>query len=314
MSPALRLRGVRKAYGSVQALDGLDIEVPRGVVCGLVGPNGAGKTTAFGIVGGVLRADAGEVDLLGAGRFDPRVHAGRVTLLPQDCELNPHTAVEDLLVFYGRLQGLSKTEANRDAARSLELVDLSDRRRMRVKQLSHGMRRRVAVAQAFLGDPDLVLLDEPNSGLDPTQVIRLRELFQAQSGRRTLIISSHVLHELQATCDFVVMMDKGVCTLSGPLDEVTRVGQRVTIHIEGEAPLEALRAALPDAQIEQERESIVVLGPPRTGVAELNARALRVLLDHDVPIESVERGQSLEARWLDTRDTASKVRPAPTDG
>ena len=304
MRPALRLRGVRKAYGSIQALKGLDVEVPRGVVCGLVGPNGAGKTTAFGIIGGVLKPDAGEVDLLGAGPFDPRAHAGRVTLLPQDCELNPHTAVEDLLVFYGRLQGLSRADARRDASRCLDLVDLSDRRRMRIKQLSHGMRRRVAVAQAFLGSPELVLLDEPTSGLDPTQVIRLRELFQAQSGQRTLIISSHVLHELQATCDHVVMMDEGICTLSGSIEEVTRVGQRVTVHVRGEVPLQALRETLPEATIEQHGELLVIHGPPGATVSELNARALRLLLDHEVPIEAVERGQSLEARWLDTRAEA----------
>lgn len=303
MSPALKLSGVSKRYGSIQALSSLDLEVPRGVVCGLVGPNGAGKTTAFGIVGGVLRPDAGEVDLLGAGPFDPRIHAGRVTLLPQDCELNPHTAVEDLLVFYGRLQGLSRAEAARDATQCLDLVDLLDRRRMRIKQLSHGMRRRVAVAQAFLGQPELVLLDEPTSGLDPTQVIRLRELFKSQSGQRTLVISSHVLHELEAACDHVVMMDAGVCTLSGSLEEVTRVGQRVSIQIHGEAPLEALQAALPDARIDFDRGRVVINGPAGTAVSEINASALRVLLDEGVAIESVERGQSLEARWLDTRNS-----------
>jgi len=304
---ALRIKGLRKAYGSVQALRGLAIDVPKGVVCGLVGPNGAGKTTAFGIIGGVLKPDAGEVDLLGAGRFDPAVHAGRVTLLPQDCELNPHTAVEDLLVFYGRLQGLSRARAHKDASRCLELVDLADRRRMRIKQLSHGMRRRVAVAQAFVGDPELVLLDEPTSGLDPSQVIRLRELFQAQRGQRTLIISSHVLHELQATCDHVVMMEAGVCTLSGSIDEVTRIGQRVTIRIQGDAPLAALRAALPEVQIAEEPGTLVLIGPVGVSSTELNKVALRVLLDHEVPIEAVERGQSLEARWLDSRKQATEA-------
>ena len=300
MSSALRIAGVHKAYGSIQALRGLDIDIPRGVVCGLVGPNGAGKTTTFGIVGGVLSPDRGEVSLLGDGPFDPATHRGRVTLLPQDCELNPHTSVRDLLVFYARLQGASRQDARRDADRCLELVDLHERASHRIKQLSHGMRRRVAVAQAFLGEPELVLLDEPTSGLDPTQVIRLRELFRDQRGQRTLIISSHVLGELEATCDFVVMMEQGRCVLSGTMEEVTQVGERVAIRIVGAPPLDALA----DLDVQVDGDLLVVTGQPGTPVHELNARILAILLEHGVGVEEIRRGQSLEQRWLSARDNA----------
>lgn len=302
MSSALRISGVTKAYGKIQALRGLDIEIPRGVVCGLVGPNGAGKTTTFGIVGGVLGQDSGEVSLLGAGPFDAAVHRGRVTLLPQDCELNPHTSVRDLLVFYARLQGAGRAEAREDADRCLELVDLSDRAGMRIKQLSHGMRRRVAVAQAFLGSPELVLLDEPTSGLDPAQVIRLRDLFREQRGKRTLIISSHVLSELEATCDYVVMMEQGRCVLSGTMEEVTRVGERVEFVLAGEAPIEAIQRVVPEAVLSVSEDGLVVTGQPGTPVHELNAKVLRVLLDAGVGVQEIRRGQSLEQRWLDARE------------
>jgi len=168
---ALSLRGVDKAYGKTTALRGLDLDVPAGALVGLIGPNGAGKTTAFGIVGGTVRPDAGRIDVLGAGPFDPAQHAGRVGLLPQDSELNPHTPVRDLLRFFGRLQGLGRRQAEVEADRVPTLVELRERAGSKIRQLSHGMRRRVAVAQALLGSPELVLLDEPTSGLDPDLVV-----------------------------------------------------------------------------------------------------------------------------------------------
>ncbi len=300
MSFALRLTGVKKAYGRNQALAGLDLEIPKGVVCGLVGPNGAGKTTTFGVVGGVLEPDEGSVDLLGLGPFDPALHGGRVTLLPQDCELNPHTSVGDLLVFYGRLQGMSRDRARKEAERCLDLVDLGERRQHGIKQLSHGMRRRVAVAQALLGEPELVLLDEPTSGLDPDQVVRLRDVFRAQRGQRTLIISSHILSELEAACDFVVMMELGRRVLQGSMEEVTRVGHRVTYVHRGELDLGALRGALPDLSVELDGV-LVVQGPPGVEVGAINRAVLPWLLAHDVEVLEVRRGQSLEQRWLDER-------------
>ncbi|HEY8430680.1 MAG TPA: ABC transporter ATP-binding protein, partial [Sandaracinaceae bacterium] len=214
---ALRLAGVRKRYGRTVALDGVDLDVPRGALVGLVGPNGAGKTTLFGIVSGAVRPDAGTVDVLGEGPFDPARHAGRVTVLPQDCELSPHSSARQLLVFYARLAGATKREAERDADRVLDLVRLSDRAGDRVRQLSHGMRRRLAVAQALLGAPELVLLDEPTGGLDPHLVVEMRELLRSQRGERTLVVSSHILADLEQTCDHVVFLERGRVLESGQL-------------------------------------------------------------------------------------------------
>ena len=147
MTAALALRGVRKQYGRTVALAGLDMVVPTGVICGLIGPNGAGKTTTFGIVGGMIRPDAGEVDILGRGPLSPREHPGILTMLPQDCELSPHVTLRQLLTHYARLQGATKAEAERDVDARLEEVVLRDRGDARIKTLSHGMRRRVSIAQ-----------------------------------------------------------------------------------------------------------------------------------------------------------------------
>lgn len=306
--PALIMRGVIKSYGKVRALDGLDLEVPAGSLCGLVGPNGAGKTTTFGIAGGAIRASGGEVDLLGMGPFDPAVHAGRVTLLPQDCELNPYTSVRQLLVFYGRLQGLSAGEASREADRMLDAVDLADRGGSRVNQLSHGMRRRVAVAQALLGDPALVLLDEPTSGLDPHLVVRMRELFAAQRGRRTMIISSHQLSELEAVCDHVIFMEKGRAVRAGALAEVTGRGTEVRVffaHVgEITQAAEVARAAVTGGEARATANYLLVRAPEGWDVARLNAALLPALIQAGHPVEEVRRGSSLEQTYMEARAEA----------
>lgn len=299
MTPALVLQGVVKRYGRVTALDGLDVAVPRGVVCGMIGPNGAGKTTTFGIVGGYIEPDAGAVDLLGEGRFDPAKHRGRITLLPQDCELNPHTPVRDLLTFFARLQGMTAREAVHDADRVLDLVALTDRAQSRVRQLSHGMKRRVAVAQALLGDPQLVLLDEPTNGLDPELVVRMREVFVAQRGRRTLIVSSHVLAELEAACDHVIFLERGKCVRQGPIAEVTQRGARVRITLEARVDAD-LAAAVPGLVVRWE-DAMVVLTAPGRDAASVNAAVLPVLLAAGARILEVRLGETLEAAYMDAR-------------
>ena len=310
-TPAIELEGVVKTYGRNRALDALTVSIPRGVVCGLVGPNGAGKTTTFGVIGGYIRPDAGRVSILGAGPFRTAVHAGHVTLLPQDCELSPHMPVRSLLVHLARLQGLSRREADRDADRVLDLVDLSDRAGARIRQLSHGMRRRVSVAQAFLGDPKLILLDEPTAGLDPSQVVRLRELFQAQRGKRTLMISSHILSELEAACDHVVLMELGRCVRAGPMSEVTARRALVRVRFQGELPLERLRSRLPGARLRVQGEELVITAQDATSSAAINRLALPVLFDANVDVFEVIRGQSLEAAFLAEQDDAPEATRPP---
>lgn len=293
---ALSLRGVHKRFGKVHALNDLSLDVPAGVICGLVGPNGAGKTTTFGVVGGLVKPDQGSIEVLGAGPFDALVHAGRVTLLPQDCQPSPHVPARAMLVFYAELQGLSRADARREADRVLELVDLVDKAGARVRQLSHGMKRRLTVAQALLGEPELVLLDEPTAGLDPDQVVRLRQVLRDQAGHRTLIISSHVLSELEATCDWVALMDAGACTASGPMDEIT--GRRSRVRVVLGAPLGEL-PQVAGVRVTQESATVLVADAvDDVDPAELNRRVLGALLAADAAILEVQRGRSLEAAWL----------------
>lgn len=298
---ALRLVGVHKRYGRTVALAGLDLDVPRGALLGLIGPNGAGKTTTFGVVSGTVRPDAGTVDVLGEGPFDPSLHAGRVTVLPQDCELNPHSSARQLLTFYARLSGMSAKHAARDADRVLELVRLRDRADARVGQLSHGMRRRLAVAQALLGDPELVLLDEPTGGLDPHLVVDMREVLRAERGKRTLVVSSHILADLEAICDRVAFVEGGRCVESGAVEELTRRDGGVRIRVAGEVDVETVRGLLEDRALRVEGDTLVVT--PRHGedLSALNAAILPRLIEARVPVLEVRIGASLEAAYMASR-------------
>ncbi len=300
---ALRLSGVTKRYGRTVALAGLDLDVPRGALMGLVGPNGAGKTTLFGVVSGTVRADAGSVDVLGEGAFDPSRHAGRVTVLPQDCELNPHSSARQLLTFYARLQGATRAQALREADRVLELVRLSDRAEARVRQLSHGMRRRLAVAQALLGEPELVLLDEPTGGLDPHLVVEMREVLREQRGERTLVVSSHILADLEQTCDHVAFVEAGRVIESGPVDEVTRRGGVLRVRLAAPLELGALDELAAYAPRMEGDTLVLELGGERAP-HEVNEIALPLLVERGARIVEVRLGESLESAYMARRARA----------
>ena len=303
MRAALSFRGVTKRYAKTgtPALDSFTAEFPRGVVAGVVGPNGAGKTTAFSIVGGYLLPDAGTVDILGGGDFEPARLKGRLALLPQDAELGPRHSPLEVLIHLGRLQGLTAKEATKEADRVLDLVSLAARRSVRIATLSHGMRRRVAVATALIGDPELVLLDEPFAGLDPRQAQQLRDALLRRSGGRTLIVSSHNLAELERLCEWVVMMDSGGCAHQGSVAEVTGSGQVVVWTLgSGEVPLALLGERLPEHHFEISGAKLTHRAPPTSDLDEASLVVAAALVEADVPIREVRRGVGLERRFFET--------------
>jgi ABC-2 type transport system ATP-binding protein len=303
---ALRFSEVRKRFGATEALRGLTLEVPRGSLFGLIGPNGAGKTTAFSIACGFLNADGGEVSILDSGPFHAARLKGRMTALPQDAFLGAETRCLEHLEFYGRLQGMSATEARRQGERLLDDVGLGERRQAKARTLSHGMLRRLTVAQALLGEPELILLDEPTSGLDPRHAHELRELLRrTRRDGRTLVISSHNLPELEALCDHVAFIDRGVLLASGATDAVTGKGQELEIDLAeaSDAGLAALRAALDGDTVtwDAPRGLVRIVYQPREGRAaeDVIGIALRALLGAGARIGGVRRGTSLEKKFLE---------------
>jgi ABC-type multidrug transport system ATPase subunit len=303
VTAALALAKVHKRFGSVHALRGVDLAVPTGSIFALIGPNGAGKTTLFSVVCGFLRADSGSVDVLG-GPPDPLRLKGRLGALPQDAMLGRELTVREHLHFLGRLQGMSPETAAREADRVIAIVDLTELAERRAGTLSHGQVKRVGVAQAFLGDPALILLDEPTAGLDPRHAHDLREAIRSQRGQRTIVVSSHNLQELEAICDEAAFIEKGETVEAGKVAALTAQDAEIFVVLApGPEPFDLVRGKLPDARVEWDaprRVLRVAFHPAEGRVAEdIIAVVLRELLAQGARISGVGKGRSLEQRYLD---------------
>lgn len=297
---ALSYHNVRKSYGRTRALDGLTFRVPTGSMCGLVGPNGAGKSTAFALAGGLMPTDSGVVRVLGHRGYDVRAHRTRVGIMPQDADLNPYTPVAKLLTYYARLQGMSVAEAKKDASRVLEWVELQDRASWRIRQLSHGMRRRVCLAQALLGSPELIILDEPLSGLDPKLAYEIKSLFKELGAKSTMLISSHVLADLEMICDEVVFMLDGKCTHQARMEDTVRRDGHLRVRMRGDKPpIDELKDELPNCSFEYEGDWLIVNSESHS--LELNRRVLSLLLNNGADISDVRSSESLEEAYIRKR-------------
>ena len=302
---AIVTRDLVKRRGKHRALDGLTLSVPRGSILGLVGENGAGKTTWMMTVAGFLRPDAGEINLLGLGPFDAERHAGRISILPQDSELPLESTPMGALYRFGRLQGLSSETARKSAHDALAAVNLLDRANATVRTLSHGMRKRAMVAQCFVGNPEIVLLDEPLNGLDPVEADRLRRFIASQRGRRTVVVSSHNLEDVERLCTHVAVICRGRLARMDTVAAITHGTDRIVYTLLSEPKdMAALSSAVPGAAFEW-RDSgktlVCSFGQKIGGVAEVNRVLLPALLTQ-TDVISVMPGQSLEEAFLVEKD------------
>ena len=222
---AVSTKGLVKRYGKRRALDGFALDVPEGCVMGLVGPNGAGKTTWMMAVAGLVRTDAGTVGLFRTSQpFTAAAHSGRLATLPQDSELPIESTPEGFLYGLARLQGLSADAAKASIRKVLEAVNLKDRAKASIRSLSHGMRKRLMAAQCFLGEPDLILLDEPMNGLDPEEAVRFRNLILSRHAGCTVVVSSHNLADLEKFCTHVTFVRDGKVVKTAALKDLTADG------------------------------------------------------------------------------------------
>ncbi len=298
MNEAIVTHALAKRYGHHHALNGFTLAVPRGSITGLVGRNGAGKTTWMMTVAGFVRPDAGEVNILGRGSFDAAVHSGRFTILPQDSDLPNEWRVRPLLIGYGKLQGLSGKMATESADGLIAAFNLSEKANATIRSLSHGMRKRVAVAQAFLGSPEVVLLDEPLSGLDPIEADRLRTFILACRGKTTIVISSHHLDDIERLCTHVAFVVAGKVERMETLRSLTSDTGRISYGLKTlPGDISGLAAACPSVRLSVEGVSLVVAEFDKNlSVEEVNAALLPRLLAFGVC--SVTPGRSLADAYI----------------
>jgi lipooligosaccharide transport system ATP-binding protein len=244
----IRARGLVKRFGDFTAVDGIDLDVAQGEAFGFLGPNGAGKSSTMRMIGCVSTPTAGDLSILGMDpvRDGTRIRA-RLGVCPQLDNLDPDLTVQENLTSYARYFGLSRAEGRRRATELLEFVQLADRANSKVDPLSGGMKRRLTIARAMVNEPELVLLDEPTTGLDPQARHLLWErLFRLKRQGVTLVLTTHYMDEAEQLCDRLVVMDAGKIVAEGsPRSLIEKYSTREVVELRfGDSALEAFRDKL----------------------------------------------------------------------
>ena len=215
-----------KQYGNHLAVDDVSFTVADGQICGLLGPNGAGKSTIMNILTGYLSATSGQVTVAGHPLPEEADAAKAcVGYLPEQPPLYPEMTVQEYLTFAAELKGVKKAERKEQVCRAARRTGLETVLPRLIRSLSKGYKQRVGIAQALLGSPRLIILDEPTVGLDPAQVIEIRKLIQELGRAHTVILSSHILSEVQAVCQQILILSKGHLAAAGSLEELTSNGK-----------------------------------------------------------------------------------------
>ena len=215
-----------KQYGNHLAVDDVSFTVADGQICGLLGPNGAGKSTIMNILTGYLSATSGQVTVAGHPLPEEADAAKAcVGYLPEQPPLYPEMTVQEYLTFAAELKGVKKAERKEQVCRAARRTGLETVMPRLIRSLSKGYKQRVGIAQALLGSPRLIILDEPTVGLDPAQVIEIRKLIRELGRAHTVILSSHILSEVQAVCQQILILSKGHLAAAGSLEELTADGK-----------------------------------------------------------------------------------------
>ena len=219
---AIEIKDLSRSFGKKMAVKDLNLTIPKGALFGLIGPNGAGKTTTIRMLAGLLEPTEGEILINGEiANRDWRDLSRQIGYMPDFFGVYEDMLVWEYLDFYARCYDVPKARRNQVISELLELVDLGEKRDDYVESLSRGMRQRLCLAHALVHDPEILLLDEPASGLDPRARVEMRELLRELGAMgKTIILSSHILHELAELCDSVGIIEKGALVASGSLDEI----------------------------------------------------------------------------------------------
>lgn len=222
----IQVKNLVKRYGGHTAVDGMSFIVEEGKIYGFLGPNGAGKTTTMNVMTGYIAADGGSVVIDGHDILEDAIAAKAcIGYLPEVPPLYPDMTVREFLLFAAELKKVPKAERRAQVAALEERLSLSEMSRRLIRNLSKGYKQRVGLAQALVGNPKVLILDEPMVGLDPKQIIEMRDLIKGLAGEHTVILSSHILSEISAVCDHILIISKGKLAASGSPEELQRMMQ-----------------------------------------------------------------------------------------
>jgi ABC-2 type transport system ATP-binding protein len=296
MKLAVEAQGLSKSYGRLKAVDGLDLEVPAGIVLGFLGPNGAGKTTAIRMLTTVLAPSAGTFSVAGVPHASPDEIRRRIGVLPESAGYPERQTGEEFLRYHARLFGQSRASARARAGSLLEEVGLAERGTTLVGGYSRGMRQRLGIARALVNDPEVVFLDEPTLGLDPAgqrQMLALVRRITCERGA-TVLLSTHLLAEVEEACSAVVILNRGRVAAQGTVADVARraaAPRRARVLVSPELTETAV-AALPNggqiAASSLRPGELELTWPGEADPESMSAEALRRLLDARVPVLGFE--------------------------
>ncbi len=287
--------GVSKQYGTKTALNKINLSLDTGAPIALVGPNGAGKTTLFSLLCGYIHPSEGKITILGEKPGSPQLQ-NLVSALPQDAALDPNFTVVSQLTFFAKLQGFSRQDAKHEALRVLELVDLSSAALMLPKSLSHGMSKRVSIAQALIGSPKLVLLDEPTAGLDPANAKKIRQIVKDLSPKTTFVISSHNLEELEKLCDQVLYLEQGELqqSVSMKADAETAFLTLTMLNADIEQLADKVRALPNILNVKMNNDEQLIIEHHIDTSLGLEMSLLALFVDNNWQYKAMMKGRSLE--------------------
>ncbi|HKQ78164.1 MAG TPA: ABC transporter ATP-binding protein [Blastocatellia bacterium] len=228
-----------KSYGQARAVNDISFKVEKGEILGFLGPNGAGKTTTMRVLTGYLPATGGTARIAGFDVFEQSMEVRkRIGYLPETPPLYPDMTVTDYLTFVARIKGVATAEIPNRVAEAMKMATLTERQNELIKRLSRGFKQRVGIAQAIVHNPDVIILDEPTVGLDPNQIKEVRSLIKKLAGQHTIILSTHILPEVEMTCDRVVIINKGRIVAVDTTQNLTNQlqgGERVHLQVKGSA-------------------------------------------------------------------------------
>jgi len=231
----IKIENVTKRYGAQKAVDDISFEVKTGEILGFLGPNGAGKSTTMKMITHYLSIDKGDIKIDGKSinQHEMKKHIG---YLPEHNPLYEEMAVMDYLKFAAELQGVDKSKVDERIKEMIVMCGLNIEKHKKISELSKGYRQRVGLAQAMIHDPEILILDEPTTGLDPNQIVEIRELIKTLGNSKTVILSTHILPEVEATCDRIMIINRGKIVADGTADTLRKTvqgGQVLKVRILG---------------------------------------------------------------------------------
>ena len=247
MAVLIEAQGLKKQFGDIAAVNGISLTVKKGEVLGFLGPNGAGKSTTMKMITGFLEPDAGVVRIAGIDMFDnPKAAKGKLGYLPEGAPAYGEMTAGDFLAFIAEIRGFDAAAAAKRVSAAVEKTELGGVLGQRIETLSKGFKRRVAMAQAILHDPQVLVMDEPTDGLDPNQKHHVRQLIADMAADKAIIVSTHILEEVEAVCSRAIIINKGRIVADGTAEDLMRrlpAHGAVAISIASDR-VEALRGAL----------------------------------------------------------------------